>query len=858
MFWTNIITILSIITLSYCINRPVYKIVLTQKGFSQFIQYDIDTPPIREFTFCTWIRLYDLDNEQGLFSYVVNGNRVIRLWLDSGGHFLKVAINEKTPSMISIEIVRDVWRHICLSYQSDYGAWALYIDGRLISCESLQSLNGFVLPGGGSIIIGYGTSNAIPSGIEGEVFGANMILSSTIERNHTLKRDPLYEQKKFLQNRVFGNRNLKYIILGELESKVIKNNFETSKIPPVPKKNKYPFSLFPYSFTEHGNYLLTTSLYKSNISYSSTERDIDFVITEEMGTTEKINFWNLVNRARNEIKNKDDFKISSEGVKNKTATFTTWNTLSPSEPKNINSKSLKPKSPTGRSFYAINQDMDNLVDKEIEIQPDLKIKNSSHSTKYLAEYNQRSNSKLAGNVLNYLKRINFYVKEPIKVPVNVPLVKIPDNFENLREFKGNKVRQPLKFQRRNFVSTHLNKREIKKIQTSAEIKEDTVIKYSDFNKLNPALETVMRKNVTTKSNDDQRFHRNANRLPSKERSYNEEIDNLRSFTLQSANRHNTKSHTNSDENKKKYQLTILPFIKSIEYYNNKKANNSNEVYNTDIVNDLITRSLLQGNKWHNVQTYNNDYTPRRVNMESGILQKNSDLSEVNKNFPSIRLKYKHDFHKFLTGHKDASIIEGRALAKEVSNQSNHDTFSILKYNRGFLPKQRRDQKLSGKTNRVLKNNLKQSSENSKSSVVTNVIPSNGFKDPRLFNEDSSKRRLPGEVFKVPDMSRPKTEVDRTIEKTSASHGLKVCTTLQLQDHNLYVQPDGSVDLTSIVSPVKDKNIGIEFIMQNYKRCSLKDSNLERNSLLFIDWNKTPVRLFGGAYPKKTTDLCGFF
>ncbi|CAH2036066.1 unnamed protein product, partial [Iphiclides podalirius] len=208
MSWSVMVTVISIFASGHSINRPVYKIVLTQKGFSQFIQYDIDTPPIREFTFCTWIRLYELENEQGLFSYVVNGNRVIRLWLDSGGHFIKVSINEKTPSIISVDIARDTWRHICLSYQSDYGAWALYFDGRLVNCETMQSLYDFVLPGGGSVIIGYGSSNVIPSGLEGEVFGANMLLSSTIERNHTLKKDPLYEQKRFVQNRTDPKGNI--------------------------------------------------------------------------------------------------------------------------------------------------------------------------------------------------------------------------------------------------------------------------------------------------------------------------------------------------------------------------------------------------------------------------------------------------------------------------------------------------------------------------------------------------------------------------------------------------------------------------------------------------------------------------
>lgn len=36
----------------------------------QFLQYDVEAPPIREFTFCIWLRFFDLSNEQSIFTYV--------------------------------------------------------------------------------------------------------------------------------------------------------------------------------------------------------------------------------------------------------------------------------------------------------------------------------------------------------------------------------------------------------------------------------------------------------------------------------------------------------------------------------------------------------------------------------------------------------------------------------------------------------------------------------------------------------------------------------------------------------------------------------------------------------------------
>lgn len=61
--------------------------------------------------------------------------------MDSGGRYMKVSINGRVTSMAPVEIVKDVWRHVCLSYQSDYGAWAIYIDAKLVSCEIAQSVS---------------------------------------------------------------------------------------------------------------------------------------------------------------------------------------------------------------------------------------------------------------------------------------------------------------------------------------------------------------------------------------------------------------------------------------------------------------------------------------------------------------------------------------------------------------------------------------------------------------------------------------------------------------------------------------------------------------------------------------------
>lgn len=80
------------------------------------------------------------------FFFLVNGsNRVVRLWLGSGGRHIKISMNGRSSSSALVDITKNTWRHICLSYQSDFGAWALYVDGRLTSCEAAQSVRIYLL-----------------------------------------------------------------------------------------------------------------------------------------------------------------------------------------------------------------------------------------------------------------------------------------------------------------------------------------------------------------------------------------------------------------------------------------------------------------------------------------------------------------------------------------------------------------------------------------------------------------------------------------------------------------------------------------------------------------------------------------
>ncbi|XP_063838065.1 uncharacterized protein LOC135087159 [Ostrinia nubilalis] len=885
--WPEIGLVCLLASATVAINRPVYKVVLTQKGFTQFLQYDVETPPLREFTFCTWIRLYDLGGDQSIFTYVANGNnRVVRLWLDSGGRNMKVSINGRVISSIPVEIVKDVWRHVCLSYQSDYGAWAIYIDAKLVLCGVAQSLQGFLLPKGGSLIIGYGTAdNGGPSGLEGEIFGANMILTSTIERNHTTKLNHLYDQKAFKRNKVkSSDKNIKYVILSDLRTDEIHNNFEKAQGTPIQNKTKsYVKFRTPHSNFEHNVGLELSSKKTHDVFDTSNEKEIfDFSVTDHIDHTttdkNKINFWNLVNKAGHEGKFKVQKKTKLDELSGSStqdlAMISEYETPPPPPVPSVkdanfnrNKKVTKPP----KSIYNISPEIDgyntqNLQNKnkatvllpDVDTPPPLPEKDTK-------VYGQWTSSKFAGSVLNYLKSINFNYNREKKAPSTIPLNKISDNYPYASDFKLTKLRPPVQFQRKNLIDhkIKIKKRGINdQPQINVQILEDdlrsTILKQHAETKAKNV--EVSSRGQTVLSN---RFYRNVDSQVSVESS--ESIENIykpRPFKVKSIGKKKINALSDFDLHRNNNLMTILPFLKSLEYFVEDSQNTKSD--NVVRSSDMYSKSLSNGNKWHNVKSYNNDYTPRRMNIDSdeGKSYIDAKIAEANLKHPSIRLKYKHENHKVVKNNDDPTILKGRELAMSVSNQSNanRDTISIVKYNHGFLPSHDTKLKNSEKINSVIKIPRKNKRLEGKNNFNKHVKLGNALNERDVigYNEEDKKQSFLGGNDKIPDINRYRSDLDNENFNVPSSLGPRVCRDVDLDDHALYVQPDQSIDTSHILSPVKMKNIGIEFIQQNYKKCSLDGSDFAESYLLFIDWSKTPVRLFGGAYPKTTTDLCGFF
>lgn len=672
------------------------------------------------------------------------------------------------------------------------------------------------------------------------MFGANMILASTIEKNFTIKKNPIFEQKPFNKNKVRGGKDLKYIVLSNLQTDEIQNNFEKSRNFNNVTKNFMKNQTPRYSERDIGITAVSTT------KADTIDKEIlDITLPKSLGEEKNHYFdiWNSLTTKGHSPKtpsNHEPHRFSSHVLPTTISRYetppappSTYFDFPEENPvKEHSIQDLKNSTPHKEHKVLPTKPTDEI--SEVETPPPTDKNNKV--------YGQWTSSKFAGTVLNYLKSINFRGKPSRKIPATIPITKYSDAYPYASEITINKLRPPSQFRGRNLIEKRYDV-----IKRDPQINLQILEKDLRSNIIKMHAQTQP-KNVEINSRGEgkkrleHRFYRSANSEASeKEPNFDEMYRQPRPFTLFSNKKNIIRDFSGPNIPNQKYK-SVLPFLKSLEY--TVESQNTDQTATTN--NDMYSKSL-KANKWHNVKSYNNDYTPRKINMDPES-SKNDSL----KRHPTIRLKYKPEDRRVVED-KDPSIIKGRKLAMEVSNQSdvNKDTVSIFKYNHGYIATHEKEADKTERKNSKRTRNLKNFNKQIK---LGNLLNEN-----YLIGNDNhkeKKQRLIDEKFPKLNRFRTDMEIEKILVRPSI--GPRVCKNVELYDRVLYVQQDESIDMTHILSPVRAKNIAIEFIMQNYKKCSLKDSKLEVDPKLFIDWSKTPVRLFGGARPRTTTDLCGFF
>lgn len=170
---------------------PMHKVELTQKGYIQFLRWELPVPKLTEFTFCLWMESYDLTHSHPIFSYSKNEReRLARSWIAPRGTSVHLEIGGNNVFAASVDILENRWYHLCVSWENQAGRYGLWIDGRLRAQGRSYETIDHTIPSGGDIVVGQEYTDfdkGLDDGIEGSIVGFNLLLSSAFDTHDSIQ-----------------------------------------------------------------------------------------------------------------------------------------------------------------------------------------------------------------------------------------------------------------------------------------------------------------------------------------------------------------------------------------------------------------------------------------------------------------------------------------------------------------------------------------------------------------------------------------------------------------------------------------------------------------------------------------------
>ncbi|XP_076684093.1 C-reactive protein 1.4 [Andrena cerasifolii] len=164
---------------------PMHKVQLTQKGYIQFLRWELPVPRLTEFTFCLWLESVDLTHPHSIFSYSKNEkDRLVRAWISPHGRSVHLEIGGTQVFAAAADIRENRWYHVCQSWENQAGRYAMWINGQLWVHGRSEKTAGHVIPRGGDIVVGQEYTDfdkGLEDGIEGSVLGFNLLLASAFD-----------------------------------------------------------------------------------------------------------------------------------------------------------------------------------------------------------------------------------------------------------------------------------------------------------------------------------------------------------------------------------------------------------------------------------------------------------------------------------------------------------------------------------------------------------------------------------------------------------------------------------------------------------------------------------------------------
>ncbi|BET00502.1 Pentaxin family [Nesidiocoris tenuis] len=158
----------------------LYKVVMHQEHYFQYIQYKARIPDMKEFTLCTWHKLYNHSADHPLFSYALKDQpREIVSWLsnDARSSYYMMTVGGHTIYRLNYPLKKHKWYHTCQSWNGRTGEWQLWVNAERVGRGFYNFLVGKKIRGNGLAITGqdqrkYGGGfelNPKPGGLMGEV-----------------------------------------------------------------------------------------------------------------------------------------------------------------------------------------------------------------------------------------------------------------------------------------------------------------------------------------------------------------------------------------------------------------------------------------------------------------------------------------------------------------------------------------------------------------------------------------------------------------------------------------------------------------------------------------------------------------
>ncbi|KAK1116501.1 hypothetical protein K0M31_018965 [Melipona bicolor] len=202
------------------LGTPMHKVEFTQKGYIQFLRWELPVPEFTEFTFCLWMRSNDLTHSHPIFSYsnpttnliqidvcaLLAENereRLVRSWIAPRGESVHLEIGGNQVLAVASDVLENRWYHFCLSWESEAGRYGLWVDGRLSARGHSVETIGHRIPSGGDMVLGQEYTDfdkGLDDGIEGSVVGFNLLLNSAFDAGNYL--EATYDTVPFFPERM--------------------------------------------------------------------------------------------------------------------------------------------------------------------------------------------------------------------------------------------------------------------------------------------------------------------------------------------------------------------------------------------------------------------------------------------------------------------------------------------------------------------------------------------------------------------------------------------------------------------------------------------------------------------------------